>query len=170
MNAGAQWDFRAPEFASKLKATWNYRGECSGDPSAQAGFGVSNLIELTPGTGYEIRKGAPMHRFNNFGSPVTVSYFKRIAAEYREAFPTAANLVVLGVSLPWGGLYDVDSSWAPPYSDHRFGFELDLAADSVPVANRPRFRAIAAESQVGVEEFGDWILLTFPPFSPAPGE
>lgn len=166
VNMWAQWDFEAPQFASKLKASWIYRGECVGEPSAQAGFGVPNLVELTPGTGYEIRKGAPMHRFNSFGSAVTVTSFKSIAAEYREDFPTAGNLVVLAVSLPWGGLYDADSSWAPPYSDHRFGFELDLAADSVPTLNRSRLRDIAAKHQVAIEDFGDRLLLSFPPFAP----
>lgn len=107
-----------------------------------------------------------MHRFNNFGAAVTISSFRKIAEEYRRDFPTSGNLAVLGVSLPWGGLYDVDSSWAPPYSDHRFGFELDLDADSVPVENRPRLRVIAAKYQVVIEDFGRWLLLSFPPFSP----
>lgn len=166
VNVWAQWDFEAPQFASKLKASWSYRGECVGEPSAQAGFGVRGLIELTPGIGYEIRKGAPMHRFNSFGSAVTINSFKKIAAEYRLEFPTAGNLAVLGVSLPWGGLYDVNSDWATPYPDHQFGFELDLDADSVPTANVPRLREIAAKYQVGIEDFGGRLLLSFPPFAP----
>lgn len=166
VNVGAQWDFEAPQFASKLKASWSYRGECVGEPSAQAGFGVPNLVELTAGTGYEIRKGAPMHRFNNFGAVVTVTSFRAIAAEYRAEFPVAGNLVVLGVSLPWGGLYDVESSWAPPFSDHRFGFELDLAADSVPLQNRARLREIAKARQVWIDEADGRLILMFPPFYP----
>lgn len=166
INVRAQWDFEAPQFASKLKASWSYRGECVGEPSAQAGFGVPNLIELTPGTGYEIRKDAPMHRFNTFGAAVTVTSFKAIAAEYRADFPAAGNLVVLGVSLPWGGLYDVDASWTPPYSDHRFGFELDLAADSVPLVNRARLREIAKSRQVWIDEADGRLILMFPPFAP----
>lgn len=166
VNVQAQWDFEAPQFASKLKASWSYRGECVGEPSAQAGFGVPNLIELTPGTGYEIRKGAPMHRFNSFGSAVTITSFKSIASEYRQDFPTAEKLVVLAVSLPWGGLYDVDASWTPPYSDHRFGFELDLAADSVPLANRARLREIAQSRQVSIDEADGRLILMFPPFYP----
>lgn len=166
VNVWAQWDFEAPQFASKLRATWSYRGGCVGEPSAHAGFGVRDLIELTPGIGYEVRKGAPMHRFNSFGSAVTINSFKKIAADYRREFPTAANLAVLGVSLPWGGLYDVHSDWAAPHSDHRFGFELDLEADSVPTANVPRLREIAAGYQVGIENLGDRLLLSFPPFSP----
>lgn len=166
VNVQAQWDFEAPQFASRLRASWFYRGECIGEPSAQGGFGVPNLVELTAGTGYEIRKGAPMHRFNTFGAAVTVTLFKAIAAEYRADFPTAGNMVVLGVSLPWGGLYDIDSSWAPPYSDHRFGFELDLAADSVPIANRFRLREIAKSRQVWIDESDGLLILKFPPFSP----
>lgn len=166
VNESTRWEFEAPQFASKLKATWFYRGECVGEPSAQAGFGVSNLVELTPGPGYEIRKAAPMHRFNTFGAVVTVTSFKAIAVEYRADFPTAGNLVVLGVSLPCGGLYDVDASWTPPYSDHRFGFELDLAADSVPLANRARFREIAKTRQVWIDETDGRLILMFPPFAP----
>lgn len=166
VNEPAHWEFEAPQFASKLKATWVYRGECVGEPSAQAGFGVSNLVELTPGPGYEIRKTAPMHRFNTFGASVTVTSFKAIAVEYQTDFPTAGNLAVLGVSLPWGGLYDVDASWTPPYSDHRFGFELDLAADSVPLANRARLREIAKAHQVWIDEADGRLILMFPPFFP----
>lgn len=166
VNMPVQWEFEAPQFAARLKGTWVYRGGCAGETSAQAGFGVPKLVELTPGPGYEIRKGSPMHRLNTFGAATTVSSFKAIASEYRADFPNGANLFVLGVSLPWGGLYDDDSTWAPPYSDHRFGFELDLAADSVPIENRSRLREIAKERQVWIDEADGRLILMFPPFFP----
>ncbi len=46
----------------------------------------------------------------------------------RSVFPTGAEdlLQINDISLPWGGLFDVNGNWAPPHGGHRWGNMADL--------------------------------------------
>ena len=42
------------------------------------------------------------------------------------------------MSLPWGGLFDVNGNWKPPHSGHRFGKHADVSKWRIRKGNRAK--------------------------------
>lgn len=49
------------------------------------------------------------------------------------------RLAVIDMSLPWGGLFDIDGNWVSPHSLHRIGKSLDVNHEGVDEIKLDKF-------------------------------
>jgi hypothetical protein len=73
---------------------------------------------------------AGVHTSNHNGSPELHEFVRRLAAAYNSLVPAAdaGSLGLNDMSLPFGGVFDLDASWttAAGHSRHRFGTDCDI--------------------------------------------
>jgi len=97
------------------------------------GIRVSGLQELPDSTDYDkigSNPSPPIHTRNHYGTPSMVASLQNLARKYIEpdAFPTS-RLGYNDMSLPWGGLFDLDGNWSSGprgHKSHRLGKNVDL--------------------------------------------
>ncbi len=94
---------------------------------------VPGLIELPAGTNYDLTGNTTQHNspHNHFGMPDTIQALQNIATEY-EAYRTDHNypdwprIGYNDISLPRGGVFDINGGWTPPHNEHRLGLSVDF--------------------------------------------
>jgi hypothetical protein len=77
----------------------------------------------------------PAHPTTNWGQWQFLWELTLLANRWYSAF--GKPLVINDISLPRGGLLDVDSNWKTPHSSHRKGIDADILRISVPANMRP---------------------------------
>jgi hypothetical protein len=65
------------------------------------------------------------HRENHYGTLRTVVALRDIGDAWVQLYPNYP-VGINDMSLEWGGLFDLDSSWAPPHKTHRRGENVDV--------------------------------------------
>jgi len=94
------------------------------------------LVELPSDEGLYVRCGLtasctgrdnvePEHPAAFYGRPELIEKVRRLAEAFRERW--GAILTITDMSLPWGGLFDVDETWTPPHTRHRNGRSVDIS-------------------------------------------
>jgi hypothetical protein len=73
---------------------------------------------------YSLAKLAPTQKITMALRPH--SSLRLIAQEYRQR--TGERLYFNDMSLPPGGIFDINSTWAPPHIEHRNGASIDISA------------------------------------------
>lgn len=105
---------------------------------------VPGLVELPSNPGLYVRCGdtsscggaddvLAAHPQAFFGTPGMLSAVESLASRYRGAHPTD-RLRLTDMSLPLGGLFDLDLNWQPGtdgHKDHRYGTALDVAKSAI---------------------------------------
>lgn len=77
--------------------------------------------------------GTPKHKLgnNNYGTTYTrgAVYYgvEKYAKDYDLNLSPDIYLAVIDMSLPWGGLFDINGDWQPPHSLHRRGESVDFS-------------------------------------------
>lgn len=124
--------YTVPEVSGKIKATLT----CS-HPSILFGDGVpffweirnnpSPLDELARHDSYVLigSEGTPHGSANHAGTPELNSALFDLTRRFAERFP-GEKLSLNDMSLPWGGLFDLNANWQPPHFWHRFGTDVDI--------------------------------------------
>lgn len=69
-----------------------------------------------------------LHLFNHYGTSSTVGTLSLIAWRYFED-TGGDSLGINDISLPKGGLFDINNDWATPHSEHRAGTDADIDRD-----------------------------------------
>ena len=130
-------------------------------------FGVSGMQQLQPGLGYQLEPGSNSHPDVHYGQMITVNGIQAIAAQYMREFPMDLPLPIMRMSLPKGGLFDIDDNWAPPLVQHRLGWEVDVKSVYIPQEHRSRLEEIvkAKGAQIIVCP-GEYYHLDFTPQTP----
>lgn len=148
-NTRVDWDWTTPLFAARLKTTWTYSGWCQGTPFRTDDSKVSGLSPLGAGDAYDLVGSNSSHPDNHNGASQTLTGLPAIAAQYRREFPNDPKLAFNDISLPWGGLFDVDlieNPWNAPHKTHRYGYQSDVRIISVPERNRSRLEQIMRDN------------------------
>lgn len=70
------------------------------------------------------------HPTTDWGNPSFLSELKLLAQRWYKTF--GKPLVINDISLPKGGLLDVNTDWKTPHSSHRKGVDADILKVSVP--------------------------------------
>jgi len=65
-----------------------------------------------------------------FGTPPMVAAVKELAEEFHSLY-AGRKLRLTDMSLPAGGLFDYEETWAPPHTWHREGVDIDIANEVV---------------------------------------
>lgn len=136
---------RLPEFATTLKYKYVGTGACAGTLTDVVRARMLGLTELPPedhlffpdhqtGFGHD-------HIVNHYGSQRLINAITAIATEYTAAYPEEL-LRVYDMSLPYGGLIDVNYDWKPPFYGHTTGIDADISKWRVPSENRQKLLEI----------------------------
>ncbi|MEO0124193.1 MAG: hypothetical protein ABIL69_09375 [candidate division WOR-3 bacterium] len=129
------------------------------------------LLEIFAGEWYIKTGGTEYHHghpgwpddHNHFGTSYTNACIMLIGADYKDS--TGYRLRINDMSLPRGGLFDINGNWQPPHSTHRLGRNVDVpfvTAEGTPVNGRI-FKKIVIRTYAGdVYTEGNHYHLTFP--------
>jgi hypothetical protein len=134
-------------------------------PSASASISVREL-GLIPlglsGIGFSVESSVGHGVNNAYGTPTLIDRLESLPGAFKDAVIkdlgsiTVPTLVYTSLSLPMGGVFDVDASgdgvidnaWEPPHCTHRQGREVDLRIRSIP---RELRGALKAAIRIGFE-------------------
>jgi len=101
---------------------------------------VSGLRPLSPGTNYFLTGAPGQHEGRYHGTPAFLSALGVLAdslAAYKARIPTLpvseqptgmfpAQLGINDLSLPEGGIFDLQNNWGPDHAEHRIGTNADI--------------------------------------------
>lgn len=82
--------------------------------------------------GTAIHHGPPIYLEednNHFGNQTTIQTLENIAKSWHTQFPNEHTLYINDISLPFGGLFDVNGNWLPEHSSHRTGMDVDIKTE-----------------------------------------
>lgn len=136
---------RLPAFATTLKYKYVGTGACAGTLTDLIHARILGLTELPPedhlffpdhqtGFGHD-------HMVNHYGSQRLINAITAIATEYTAAYPKEL-LRVYDMSLPYGGIIDVNYDWKSPFYGHTTGIDADISKWRVPLENRQKLLEI----------------------------
>ena len=86
---------------------------------------VPGLIELSGESYYVLTGATALHPHNHFGTQNTINSIKSVARTYYDS--TTHRLKINDISLPYGGLYDINGDWRRPHDTHRLGTNVDVS-------------------------------------------
>ena len=101
------------------------QGQIFGPLNLTIGVRVPGLKDLGPGANYNLIGQTPIHPVNHFGTPQFDGKLVKVANLYAAAFP-GNKLNYNDISLPLGGIFDLDANWLPLHVSHRFGVDVDM--------------------------------------------
>ena len=109
------------------------------------GIMVPGLSELPASSDYDRIGIKPIHPQSHFGTSSMLASLTGLAQKYSEAFPSY-KLAINDISLPFGGLFDLDANWAPDHISHRLGTDADVHL--VPADQREKLRRLIYRSGI----------------------
>jgi hypothetical protein len=94
-------------------------------------IGVFGLIELPSDPSYSINRGnTGNHPKGSYVAPAMAGRLAQLAQQYRDWYHTAKGQWVQisfnDMSLPWGGVFDLNEDWHCPHLLHRLGRSADV--------------------------------------------
>ena len=138
------WE-KMPEFSTLITEYFEWMGGCSGSQTENLYVVVPGLIQLSTGTNYILWGETENHPYNHFGTKKLINTIIEIANEYKSYFPNSKSLYINDISLPWGGLFDINSDWKSPHVLHRCGNQVDIRKIMIPEENRRKFIEIVCK-------------------------
>jgi murein endopeptidase len=88
---------------------------------------VAGLVAMPAGANYDhLYRALPPHEDSRWATPTMVQGLVAIADAYAAAYP-GSILWYNDMSLPKGGLFDLNSNWNTPHSEHRLGGNTDVS-------------------------------------------
>ncbi len=137
-NGRIQFGYRAPVFGGEVEFVAMTISE--GDTLVARDtllVKVPGLELLEDGTNYTKIGGTANHNgppgfaedHNHYGTNATVLAMDLIAGAYRDSLPNEQILHINDISLPNGGLFDVNGNWLPEHSSHRTGEDVDVRTE-----------------------------------------
>ncbi len=78
--------------------------------------------ECDPNTDYT--EGYPNIDINHYGNPLFMDKIVAITQEFKAVFPSE-TVLLNDMSLPLGGVFDINGDWEPPHLDHQEGEAVD---------------------------------------------
>ena len=101
------------------------QGQIFGPLNLTIGVRVPGLKDLGTGANYDLVGQTAIHPVNHFGTPRFDGKLVKVANLYAAAFP-GNKLRYNDISLPLGGIFDLNAKWLPPHASHRFGVDIDI--------------------------------------------
>lgn len=142
------WE-QMPIFATSIMQRFEASGACTATQTDTTNVEYPGLIELPASDNYFGGHNPPQstaHTSNNFGTQKLISAIQTIANEYHAAFPNADVLYVYDMSLPYGGIIDVNRNWKRPFFGHEYGIDADISKMEVPQENRAKLLEIMCKN------------------------
>jgi hypothetical protein len=116
--------YTAPEAAGTIRITAEVDGARSDPQTVTVRVeGLVSLLAYYPGL--KLIGETDTHRENHYGTLRTVVALRDIGDAWVQLYPNDP-VGINDMSLEWGGLFDLNSSWAPPHQRHRQGENVDV--------------------------------------------
>ncbi len=154
-----------PEFATRVVEWKEAYGACYGTWIDNIDVKIPGLVSMDPGSfekGYWLRLNKPWHPKSHYVVPEFKTKLENMGLAWRQVCPNSAALGYNQMSLPWGGLFDINQDWKPPHKAHRFGIEADIAKRFVRKGNRKRVIDLMCGMKFDVYSEGDLVEEGFP--------
>lgn len=129
--SGLQFQYNAPRVSGDIDINANCTDgkNCTQEGARRVWVGVKDLVPLG-NSQYFVPVGDTLNHFDNHYLTLEASSrINVLAALYRARFPNYPLLHLNDASLERGGLFDVNSDWAPPHFEHCRGTEIDVRAN-----------------------------------------
>ena len=143
------WE-QMPIFATSVTERFETSGACTGTQTDTTNVEYPGLIEMPGGDNYFSGHNPPQsgaaHPSNDFGTQKLISTIQTIANEYHAAFPNADVLYIYDMSLPYGGIIDINNNWKRPFVGHEAGIDADISKTEVPQENRAKLLEIMCKN------------------------
>ncbi|MBU2574699.1 MAG: hypothetical protein KKH28_11550 [Elusimicrobia bacterium] len=124
-----------PAFATKVQEQLEAYGACQGITKTNyIDVKIPGLVEMPEGQNYVLynsETGMGYHPDNHYGTQKLIDNLKTIADGYRAVFPSAAPIQINDMSLPWGGIFDINQDWKRPFFGHDTGIDADIVTTQV---------------------------------------
>lgn len=114
---------------------------------------VPGLSEMPYGENYILdnsQDSLGYHPDAHYGSQKLLDVLMNAANEYATAFPNSERLRIMDMSLPWGGMFDLDYDWKEPHYGHTLGSDADISRAAVPSENRQKLLEIMCGLTPGI--------------------
>lgn len=114
---------------------------------------VQGLRDMPYGANYLLdnsQDGMGYHPDVHYGSQKLIDTLTAVANEYREIYPNSERLGIRDMSLPWGGLFDLNYDWKEPHYGHTIGADADINRGTVPLENRHKLLEIMCRHTPGI--------------------
>lgn len=139
-----------PGFATKVAEQFVSSGACQGNTQTDyMDVKIPGLLEMTEGKNYVLynsEEAMAYHPDNHYGTQKLIDTLKTIADGYRAVFPNDAPIQINDMSLPWGGIFDVENNWerfsSSVYYMHETGLSADMEKTTVPLESRQKLLEI----------------------------
>lgn len=141
------WEWM-PVFATTIVEEFQSFGACANTQIDIIDVKVPNLVEMKSGNGYIVDGDTAEHPATHFVTPDFKAQLLAIAATWRQTCPSSTKpypLTFLQMSLPWGGLFDINDNWNMPHSAHRYGNNADVSKWRVRKGNRAKLVKMMCE-------------------------
>lgn len=140
------WE-RLPIFAATIEEKLTTTGACAGSRTDSIHVGFQDMIPLPPAGQWYHPSHHPSpegyaHINTKYGTPKLINATKAISKEYIEALPDASVLYIYDMSLPYGGIIDINRNWKRPFYGHSTGIDADISKWRVPPENREKLLEI----------------------------
>ena len=130
--------FTAPYFATRVIATANFSGACQGKLILTVDFKVRDLFPMGNGIGYVLAYGSGSHYQIHNVHELFEPKLRNIGRTWKQTCPNSAPLPYERMSLPWGGLFDLNDNWSMPAWSHDWGTTADVSKVGVNKGNRKK--------------------------------
>lgn len=129
----------APNYGARVVETATFGGKCTGKITTTIDFKVRDLFPMGAGTGYALPFGDSgshfqIHNVHELFEPKLAA----IGRTWKQTCPKSAVLSYERMSLPWGGLFDLDDDWSMPAWEHDWGTTADVSKIGVNKGNRKK--------------------------------
>ena len=137
-NTWNTFTWTAPNYGARIVETASFGGKCTGKLIRTIDFKVRDLFPMGKGTGYVLEYG-PLGSHNYQIHNVHELFEPKLAAigrNWNQTCPKSAVLRYERMSLPWGGLFDLNDNWSMPAWLHDWGTTADVSKIGVNKGNR----------------------------------
>lgn len=148
VNTDYTFDWVAPAFATRITEEITWSGSCSGTQTEVIDAKVSGLVSMPPGgaaKGYSLVGGNQWHPDNHNVTPQLEAQLQQIGLAWHKACANSAALPYNDMSLPWGGVFDLNGDWKSPHKSHMFGNNADVSKKWVRKGDRAKLLGIMCQ-------------------------
>ena len=117
---------------------------------------VAEFTELAADTSYDLTGSTLAHPspYNHYGTEKLVVALPQLARDFLQTFP-GVKLGFNDMSLPWGGVFDLDTNWQSPHCGHRVGTSVDVRTNNLNKDQRKRLRTLLRERRFSIYVHSD---------------
>ncbi|MDQ7772675.1 MAG: hypothetical protein RDU13_04020 [Elusimicrobiales bacterium] len=161
VNTDFVFRWKTPAYATRITQEAVFSYSCASTHVMHIDVRVSEStnprqwMTMPKGVGYDLHGSTQAHPKNHFGTVRMINTLVKLGGDWKKACPAAGNLSYNDISLPWGGLFDINYNWQPPHEEHKHGINIDVGKRQVVKSNREKLIRMMCDAGFAVRSEGD---------------